>query len=37
MSGVRVLPAVRQRIVIVGWFVGALIARTIIASQFGVL
>jgi hypothetical protein len=37
MSGVRVVPAVRLRIIVVAWFVGALMARTVIASQLGVL
>jgi hypothetical protein len=37
MGGVRVLPAVRPRIVVAVWFVGALIVRTVIAQQVGVL
>jgi hypothetical protein len=37
MGGVRVLPEFRLRIVVVAWFVGALIVRTVIANRFGVL
>jgi hypothetical protein len=37
MVGVRVVPAVRLRIIVALWFVGALIARTIIAWHLGVL
>jgi hypothetical protein len=37
MGGVHLLPAVRLRIVVGAWFVGALILRTVIASQLGVL
>jgi hypothetical protein len=37
MVGVRVVPAVRLRIFVALWFVGALIVRTIIARHVGVL
>ena len=37
MVGVRVLPAARPGIVVAVWFIGALIVRTVIAQQVGVL
>jgi hypothetical protein len=37
MAAVRGVHSVRPRIVVAAWFVGALVARTLLARRFGLL
>jgi hypothetical protein len=37
VAAIRGIHSVRPHIVLCAWFVGALVARTLIASQLGVL
>jgi hypothetical protein len=37
MAAVRGIHSVRPRIVVVAWFMGALVVRTLLATRLGVL